>query len=66
MESKDEFEEKITQGLEKAYERMVEFKKYKKTPIVVSRNGQIVELDANEVPPTTTYRRSIPGQSTGK
>lgn len=60
MENKRELEEKrqkITSGLEKAYEKMVNFKKYKKTPIVVSENGEILELDPNDASPTTTYSR---------
>jgi hypothetical protein len=36
------FKEKLLLGLEIAYERLIEFKKYKKTPIVLMRNGQIV------------------------
>lgn len=42
--------EKIKEGLEIAYRRMVEFKKYKKTPIVVSKNGKIVEISPYDVP----------------
>ncbi len=40
-----EFSEKLLAGLHLAYERMIEFKKYKKSNIVVGRDGKIVELD---------------------
>jgi len=36
--------EKIIEGLEKAYKKLIEFKKYKKTPIIVSKEGQIIEI----------------------
>ena len=54
------FEEKsklILKGLEKAYEEMVKFKKYKNSPLVVSENGKIKKIPADEIPPTTTYTR---------
>lgn len=57
---KTELEEKrenIILGLEKAYQKMVEFKKYKKSPLVVSRNGKIVEIPYDEIPPTIKYKR---------
>jgi hypothetical protein len=47
---------KILIGLEKAYEKLVEFKKSKNSPLVVSRNGKILELNPDEVPPVTTYK----------
>lgn len=46
-----EYEEQnnaIMIGLEEAYEKMLEFKIYKKTPVVVMRDGVIVYLDARE------------------
>ncbi|WP_194850263.1 hypothetical protein [Nonlabens antarcticus] len=45
----------LLRGLELAYEKMVEFKKYKKTPLVVSRDGEVVEIPWDEIEPTTTY-----------
>lgn len=47
--------EKIRRGLELAYERMIEFKKSKNTPLVVSVKGKIVEIDPYKAPPTTSY-----------
>jgi len=41
--------ERIIRGLEKAYEKLIRFKKEKNSPLIVSKNGKIVELDANEI-----------------
>jgi len=41
----NELKEKLKIGFQLAYERMIEFKKYKKSTIVVERDGKIVELD---------------------
>ncbi len=40
----NEMEDKIVKGLEKANREMIKFKKYKKSPIVISRNGKVVEI----------------------
>lgn len=37
----NELSNKIIEGLEKTYEKLVEFKRYKKTPLVISRNGKL-------------------------
>lgn len=47
MTTKDkqlELKEKILKGLEKVYEKMVEFKKEKNTEIVVMRGNKIVKI----------------------
>ena len=49
--------EKILKGLELAYEKMVKFKKEKGTPLVVSDNGSVKLIPANEILPTTMYMR---------
>ncbi|MFT7037054.1 MAG: hypothetical protein ACJA2S_005596 [Cyclobacteriaceae bacterium] len=49
--------DKIVIGLECAYEKVVTFKKEKNTPMVVSRNGEIVEIQPVDIPPTTSYKR---------
>jgi hypothetical protein len=41
--------EKIIEGLEIAYKRLVEFKKYKKTPLIVLREGKIVEVSPESI-----------------
>lgn len=43
--------EKIIEGLEKAYQKLIEFKKYKKTPIIVLRDGKVVEISPDTIPP---------------
>lgn len=44
---KSEFQlhDKVLKGMEDSYKKMVEYKKYKKTPIVSSIDGKIVHLD---------------------
>lgn len=62
MENREQLEEKrerIAKGLEQAYKKLVEFKKQKNSPMVISRNGEVVEVDPHDVPPTTTYRRKL-------
>ena len=51
MENKalDEQSLKIIKGLELAYERMVKFKISKNSPIVVSKNGKIVEIAPQDI-----------------
>ncbi len=44
-----ELEEKLTTGLEKAYSKMLEFKKQKDSPVIMSKNGEIVEVDPNQI-----------------
>ena len=39
-----ELKDKIVKGLEKVYERLIEFKKEKKSELVVMRGGKIVKL----------------------
>jgi len=40
---------KIIEGLEKAYKKLIEFKKYKKTPLIVFKDGKIVEIAPEEI-----------------
>ena len=39
-----ELKNKIEKGLEKTYENLIEFKKQKKSELVVMRNGEIVKM----------------------
>lgn len=43
-ESSLERRNKILLGLKKSYEKMLEFKKFKKTEVVILREGKIVRL----------------------
>jgi hypothetical protein len=61
METKDQLKEerdKIVKGLEETYKKLVEFKKSNNSSFVVVKNGEIVEIDPNDVPPTISYKRS--------
>ena len=61
METKEQLKEernKIVQGLEEANRKLVEFEKAKNSPIVVVRNGEIVEIDPDDVHPTISYKRN--------
>ena len=53
----EEESKKILKGLELAYEKMVKLKKEKGTPLVVSDNGSVKLIPANEILPTTMYMR---------
>ena len=41
--------ERIIEGLEIAYKKLIEFKKYKKTPIIVLKEGKIVEISPEKI-----------------
>jgi len=47
MENKD----KIIAGLEKAYKKLIEFKKYKNSPLITYQDGEIVEIAPDKIPP---------------
>ena len=44
---KIERKKKILKGLEKAYEDMIEFKKQKKSKLVINKNDKIVKINLN-------------------
>ena len=61
MSTKEQLKEerdRIVKGLEETYRRLVEYKKQKKSPMIVVRNGKIESIDANEVLPTISYKRN--------
>jgi sulfur carrier protein ThiS len=61
MGTKEQLKEerdRIVKGLEETYRRLIEFKKQKKSQMIVVRNGEIVALDPNEIEPTTLYKRN--------
>lgn len=55
-EKLNEQREKIVRGLELTYKRLIKFKKDKNSPLIVSRNGEVVELDPTKVRPSTKYK----------
>lgn len=60
METKEQLKEerdRIVKGLEETYRRLLEYKKQKKSPMIVVRDGKIVAVDPNEMLPTTLYKR---------
>ncbi len=62
-EQPSEAAQKILYGLEKAYEKLVAFKRYKNSPLIVSRDGKIVEIPPEDIPITSMYQRSSKGSS---
>lgn len=51
----DEQTQKLLRGLEKAYQKLVEFKRYKNSPLIVAKDGVIMEIEPDKILPTTTY-----------
>ena len=58
QEQLKEERDKIVKGLEETYRRLVEYKKQKKSPMIVVRDGKIVAIDPNKILPTTLYKRN--------
>jgi len=44
VEKQIELRDKILSGLEKAYEKLIEFKKQKNSKLVIMQNGKIVKV----------------------
>lgn len=62
MEKNEQLKEerdRIVKGLEETYRRLLEYKKQKKSPMIVVRDGKIVAVDPNEMLPTTLYKRKV-------
>ena len=49
----EEERDKIIKGLDIAYRRLIEYKKYKKSPMIIMRNGKVVAVDPHEMEPTS-------------
>ncbi|MEI8272944.1 MAG: hypothetical protein WCG08_10010 [Paludibacter sp.] len=47
MENRD----KIILGLEKAYQKLIEFKKYKNSPLITTKDGKVVEIAPDKIKP---------------
>lgn len=61
MENKkqnNDITQRILQGLEKSYQKLVEFKRYKKSPLIVAKDGVIMEIEPEKILPTTRYKRN--------
>jgi len=46
-----EINEKLRIGLAAAYTNMLAFKKYKNSPVIISRDGQILAVRPEDMPP---------------
>ena len=46
---------KILEGLEESYKKLVAFKRYKNSPLVVEENNVVVEIPPDEIPDQTKY-----------
>lgn len=58
MDKRAELKEKrkkIVEGLEKTYRKLVEFKRYKKSPLIITKNGKVIEIAPEKILPTTPY-----------
>ncbi len=52
-EQLQELENKIAKGLEGAYRKMIDFKKQKNSPVIVSKDGEIIEINPEISQPDT-------------
>jgi hypothetical protein len=60
METSEQLKEerdKIVKGLEIAYRKLVLFKKLINSPMIVMKDGKIVALPPDQIPPTVEYKR---------
>ena len=48
-EELQELIQKVCKGLELSKKRLIEYKRYKKSPLIVSQDGKIVEIDVNTI-----------------
>jgi hypothetical protein len=44
-----ELESKLIKGLKEVKERLLKFKKEKKSPLIVSKDGKVVKVDAEDM-----------------
>jgi len=55
-ETLTEQRKKIVKGLELAYEKMIAFKRSLNSPLVISSNGEVSEIDIDKAKTTTVYK----------
>ena len=53
QEQQVQFSQQVRRGVADAYEAMLAFKKYKQSPVIISRNGKIVAVPPEEMPPAS-------------
>ncbi|GAA4357540.1 hypothetical protein GCM10023185_22340 [Hymenobacter saemangeumensis] len=44
-------------GLVAAYNNMLAFKKYRQSPVIVSRNGKVVAVAPEDMPPAAPFEK---------
>jgi hypothetical protein len=42
-----ELEDKVSKGLELSYQKLLEYKKQKGSPLIISKEGKIIEVHVN-------------------
>ena len=57
-EQLQDLEDKITKGLEESYKKMAAFKKRINSPLIVSREGKVVEIESKNIQSTTSAKKS--------
>ncbi|MFT7484045.1 MAG: hypothetical protein ACI8WW_002990 [Oceanospirillaceae bacterium] len=45
IKEQNELRDKVLLGLEKTYEKLIEFKKSKNSPLIIMKDGEIIELN---------------------
>lgn len=45
----EDLEKKLVEGLNKVKKKLIKFKKDKDSPLIVSKDGKIVEIDAKDM-----------------
>lgn len=51
-EQLQDLENKITKGLELAHKKLLEFKRQKKSPLIVSKDGKVIEIFVDDIAAT--------------
>lgn len=57
-EQLEDLEDKIAKGLEGAHKKMTTFKQQNNSPIIISKDGKVVEIKVENTPPTITGKNS--------
>ena len=52
-----DLENKIAKGLEETHKKMAIFKKQNNSPLIVSKDGEVVEIKADDILPATTAKK---------
>jgi hypothetical protein len=48
IKEQNELRDKVLIGFEKTYEKLIEFKKSKNSPLIIMKDGEIIELNPHE------------------